>query len=288
MKSIKILLILIFVIIFSWFYYIYINSILFSKNEVTVPNLVGYELDEATKKLQESNLAYVINYIDGESNLVSYTRPKENTKVKEGYVVSVYVYNNEILNYKNFEGLVFDTNEENIIKYCNIYSLNYEVIYEINNDIPEGIIIKQIPNDSENLTQNDTIKFYVSANDSFIQMPNLVGMNINDATSILNEYDLKFNLIYICSLIDCDLVISQEVKEGKVIKKGNSYPIDIYISKGITTDLCNVNIEEFLESLTYLDVKYDIIYIDSIDNNKLLKIISYENDSLAYRIYISK
>lgn len=289
MKLFKVLMIISFSIVLIWGYYLYINPIFFTKKEVYVPDLVGLKETDAIAILEDMSLGYTIKYVEGTSSDISYTRPKANSLVKVGFPVELYVFNNEELHYESFVGLLFESNIDLIEEYCKRYLLTYDVTYEINNDIPEGVIISQNHSKDDIVCENDVLSFIVSASDNYITMPRLIGLNVYDAISILNDSSLVFNIIYYNSLIDSNIVLSQSVKEGKVIKKGNNFPIDIYVSKGLPVDLSCILVEEFVKTLEYIPYKYDIIYMDSNLEKKVLKIIAfYENEELCYKIYMSR
>jgi hypothetical protein len=120
-------------------------------------------------------------------------------------------------------------------------------------------------------------------------MPNLVGMNIYDVLGLLDNYNLKANIIYYHAPIENDIVIFQSINEGNIVKKGNSYHIDIYVSKGLELDV-KIEYNNFVKVLSILDINYDIIYIESNeDSNTCLGYKSVSVDNIIhYYIYISK
>lgn len=287
MRLFKFLCILIVGIILSWLYYIYLNPLLFSKKEVSVPDVVGYEEERAIETLKESSLGYTVSYISGRGKNVAYTSPKALSVVKQGFTIKLYVYNNEALHYESFIGLSYDEIESELDSYCKEHLISYKVEYVLDNSLPEGVITSQSLNSNDEVKEGDSLVIKVSITDSFIKMPKLSGMNVYDAIAFLNENSLSFNLIYYYSLLEDGMVISQSIEEGKIIKKGNKSKIDIYVSKGLPLDITGAE-GEIIESLSLSD-NYDIIYVASNVKNKILKIIAYQKDGrLSYKIYISE
>jgi beta-lactam-binding protein with PASTA domain len=164
------------------------------------------------------------------------------------------------------------------------------VIYEENNDEIPGVILEQSLTSYDIVNPGDELVFKVSSSNQYIQMPSLSGLSVSDALEFLNKNDLKANLIYYYAPIDEDIIISQSIEEGIVIKKGNKHIIDLYVSKGMPYDLTSINIDNFIEVLIDLNINYDIIVVESnIESNKAIAVVGYsDDDSLAYSLYISK
>lgn len=281
MKLVKILWAIIGIIALIWVYYIYISPRIFKPHKLEIPNIEGLSEIDAKSCLDNMNIKYNINYIDGKSNLVKYTYPKSGTSIYESYVIDVYIEKILPSYYQSFVGLIYDENIDLIISYCDLHNITFKVIYEVNNNYISGQIFKQSKSNNDLVNNGDELILYVSRSDEFIAMPNLVGLNINDCIKILNDYNLEYNIIYFNTPIDEDIVISQSINEGTLIKKGNAYSFDIYVSKGMPVDLGSVNINQLLNVLSEINYNYDIIYVDSIINEKLIKIE-------ANVLYISK
>ena len=81
--------------------------------------------------------------------------------------------------------------------------------------------------------ENDELILKVAVSNEYVTMPNLVNMHILDAIKILDEYNLKYNIIYYNSVIENDIIISQSIDEGTIIKKGNNNYFNIYVSNGL-------------------------------------------------------
>ncbi len=285
MKSTKILWIIIMIIGLFWVYYLFLANKFFPKKELIVPDVVGLTEPQMEEVLNENKVKYNIFYVDGEQAIVQKTFPKAGSKIYETYYIDVYVYNKMPKYYEDFTGLLFDDEIKNIENFCKNYDLLYKVVYVVDNSYPQGQIIWQSLTSDDVIKSGDELVFKVVINDDYIQMPNLAGMNIIDAMKLLDKFQLNYNVIYYYAPIQEDTVVFQSVLEGTLIKKGNAYSFDIYVSKGMPSDVSTISLVEFVDILQQLNYEYEVIYVDStLKGDNIIK-ISYSN---GIEIYVAK
>lgn len=285
MKSTKILWIIIMIIGLFWVYYLFLANKFFPKKELIVPDVVGLTELQMEEVLNENKVKYNIFYVDGEQAIVQKTFPKAGSKIYETYYIDVYVYNKMPKYYEDFTGLLFDDEIKNIENFCKNYDLLYKVVYVVDNSYPQGQIIWQSLTSDDVIKSGDELVFKVVINDDYIQMPNLAGMNIIDAMKLLDKFQLNYNVIYYYAPIQEDTVVFQSVLEGTLIKKGNAYSFDIYVSKGMPSDVSTISLVEFVDILQQLNYEYEVIYVDStLKGDNIIK-ISYGN---GIEIYVAK
>lgn len=269
----------------GWIYYIYISPRIFKPAEVVVPDIIGLSEEEARLALKKEGLTYNINYIDGQSLCVDSTMPKHGSKVYEGYPIEVYILKPLPSYYQSFVGLIYEENIGLIQEYCTRHELTYRLEYVVDNSYSSGQIIGQSKNSDEFVVSGTEIVFQIAVSDNYISMPNLVGRNIREVMELLDGYRLNYNVIYYHAPLDSDIVISQSVQEGTVLQKGNSYAFDIYVSKGMPSDISSLKIDDFIQVLNELEYNYDIIYVDSVVAGNLLLDIQMKDRMI---LYISK
>lgn len=285
MKSTKILWIIIMIIGLFWVYYLFLANKFFPKKELIVPDVVGLTEPQMEEVLNENKVKYNIFYVDGEQAIVQKTFPKAGSKIYETYYIDVYVYNKMPKYYEDFTGLLFDYEIKNIENFCKNYDLLYKVVYVVDNSYPQGQIIWQSLTSDDVIKSGDELVFKVVINDDYIQMPNLAGMNIIDAMKLLDKFQLNYNVIYYYAPIQEDTVVFQSVLEGTLIKKGNAYSFDIYVSKGMPSDVSTISLVEFVDILQQLNYEYEVIYVDStLKSDNIIK-INYGN---GIEIYVAK
>ena len=268
-----------------WVYYLFLANKFFPKKELIVPDVVGLTEPQMEEVLNENKVKYNIFYVDGEQAIVQKTFPKAGSKIYETYYIDVYVYNKMPKYYEDFTGLLFDDEIKNIENFCKNYDLLYKVVYVVDNSYPQGQIIWQSLTSDDVIKSGDELVFKVVINDDYIQMPNLAGMNIIDAMKLLDKFQLNYNVIYYYAPIQEDIVVFQSVLEGTLIKKGNAYSFDIYVSKGMPSDVSTISLVEFVDILQQLNYEYEVIYVDStLKGDNIIK-ISYGN---GIEIYVAK
>lgn len=268
-----------------WVYYLFLANKFFPKKELIVPDVVGLTEPQMEEVLNENKVKYNIFYVDGEQAIVQKTFPKAGSKIYETYYIDVYVYNKMPKYYEDFTGLLFDDEIKNIENFCKNYDLLYKVVYVVDNSYPQGQIIWQSLTSDDVIKSGDELVFKVVINDDYIQMPNLAGMNIIDAMKLLDKFQLNYNVIYYYAPIQEDTVVFQSVLEGTLIKKGNAYSFDIYVSKGMPSDVSTISLVEFVDILQQLNYEYEVIYVDStLKGDNIIK-ISYGN---GIEIYVAK
>lgn len=233
MKYCKLIWIVITFIILVWIYYLFISPNIFKKREYAVPNISGLSEIDAIRLLEDNDFNYSINYIQGDNNIVSYTYPKEGSMIYKSNTIDVYITKQMSCNYNSFVGLIYDNNIEMINDYCHKYKINLNVLYEENNTYSSGLIFYQSKTVNDIIVENDELILKVAVSNEYVTMPNLVNMHILDAIKILDEYNLKYNIIYYNSVIENDIIISQSIDEGTIIKKGNNNYFNIYVSNGL-------------------------------------------------------
>ncbi len=285
MKFTRILWIIIGIIGIGWIYYLYISPRIFHSKVVCVPNFVGLTEEELKQQMKKEKLNYKIYYIDGESFCVDYTVPKEGSKVYTTYPIEVYIEKPLPKYYPNFVGLIYENNIDWIQQYCEKQGIEYSVEYVVQNEANSGQIIAQSKKTEEQVVKGEKLVLTVAVNDQYFTMPNLSGLPITDVIRLLDSYDLNYNIIYYNAPIEKDIVLSQSILEGTILKKGNRYAFDVYVSKGMPMEVTGIKIEEFLYALNELDIEYDIIYVNSISNQSC--IVGLEKGK-EWKIYMTK
>jgi len=208
---------------------------LFAEKEVTVPDLKGMTVEEATADLEKLNLKCELGdevasqeYDKGE--IVSQD-PRDGMTVKEGYTVTVNISKG------NVEGTVpnvVNRTFKDAIYIIKSYGYTQGDVTTENSDLPKDIVIRQSPAEGENAKSGTAIDLVVSLGSSAEQvtMPNLMGMDIDKATAKLEKAGLTIKSI------DYDMsdayakntVMWQQIDPGEQVEKGTA--INIKVSTG--------------------------------------------------------
>lgn len=123
-----------------------------------------------------------------------------------------------------------------------------------------GIVIRQDPKSGTKLKKNYPVKITVSGSEKAIRVPNLIGMDIEEALQLLDAKGIKFsNIDRRVNEAEEGEVIKQSIEPGKKINKNER--IDLVVSLGEDNDLVT------MESLIGLTLREARIKLDGMKLN---------------------
>ncbi len=107
---------------------------------------------------------------------------------------------------------------------------------EFNQDVPQGVVIRQLPASGMNVKEGKTVKVTVSRGGEIVYVPNLTGQSIRacnislrSAGLILGELTKKSSIKY-----EEGIVLGQDPQAGTVIAKDS--PVSVLVSNGAPSD----------------------------------------------------
>ncbi|VWL85851.1 PASTA domain-containing protein [Oceanivirga miroungae] len=132
-----------------------------------------------------------------------------------------YFFNEKLVYVPNIVSL----NESQAKKILEESHLGYNIISSRSNEVPYDIIYKQFPQANTKVKINRAIKVYIN-NEKGDKIPNIYGLNLDEARSILDEKKINIKRIdYKASEIEENTVLSTYPKYGDLIKYGESISI---------------------------------------------------------------
>lgn len=175
--------------------YVFLNHFFNLKN-TTVPNILFMPEEEALALLNKANLNYNIIYSKSNDVKEGYTfiqHPEANSIVKINRNIQVWVNNNEKVDFPTIIG-------EDLIsarKYLEKSGIQIERIDYIPTNGENNIILATYPSSSNKIGLLKKVSLLVSSKDLLQAkiMPNLIGIDLNDAISILAQLNLKIKNI---------------------------------------------------------------------------------------------
>ena len=234
----------------------------FSEKDIKVPNVVGMTVDEATKSLGDIDLKIKVGEelisSEFESGKIMSQDPAAEMTVKTGNTITVNVSKGQkegtipLLTNKSLVDATFTL--EN-------YGFTKGNVTIETSDLPKDFVIRQSPEAgtpasagaSVNLVLSDGLKMQV------VSMPNLVGMNIENAKQelakiglVLGEVTYDYSTMY-----DMNVVIGQGLNPNTEVVRNTL--VNLAVSKGIDTSkptLGTVNIE-----ISYEKAKNEVFYL---------------------------
>ena len=176
----------------------------------------------------------------------------------------------------NFTGFKFD----DVMKYIEENHLSNVEIEFIISDKERDTVIEQVG--SGTMRRNDLIKFVFSYGEEIetIEVEDLKGLSLFQATTYLKRYGIKYNLEYeFNDKIKRGYVISQD-KIGEVVEN-----ITLKISKGKEITVPNFSKMTTTEIAKWatsnnIKIKYESVYNKDYENGKFIKASANENDKI--------
>lgn len=210
-----------------------------STKEVKVPDLVGKNVDDAKKQLDALNLVLVeadreIN--DAAEGTIIKMKPDADTMVKEKSEVRVIVSSGSKGNkMPDLEGRDLDE-AKIILKSYGIEISDKDVTQDFSDNIPKGQIMGQTPKKDTEVNSKTKVTLVVSKGPEIklSTVPNVVGLNVDEAKSRLTDAKLKVavNEKETQDQSQNGKVLSQSI-EGNKVEQGTPITIEVgkYVQK---------------------------------------------------------
>ncbi len=166
--------------------------------EVTVPDLRDLTQGDATQLLRDNSLIpneevfYIYDEAIQVGNVVK-TEPPAGRVVRENRIIDLYVS-------KGPEFIVtpdlFGRTEMEASVILSDLELNMSVVREYNEEIPEGVIYRQVPGESFRISRGDEVVVYVSQGRGPFALADLLGYSEEGAIAYLEENELRPRVRY--------------------------------------------------------------------------------------------
>ncbi|MBQ2219601.1 MAG: PASTA domain-containing protein, partial [Elusimicrobia bacterium] len=138
------------------------------------------------------------------------------------------------------EVLVPDLQGKNLVECLDMLSQSKLALMkdgsEFNQDVPAGIVIRQVPPAGMNVKEGKVIKIVISQGGEIVYVPDLKGQTIRSATISLRSLGLVLGELTKKSSAKYEegIVLSQEPPAGSTIEKDSS--VNVLVSNGAPTD----------------------------------------------------
>ena len=236
-------------------------------NTIEMPDLIGMDRDEAEKMLNDLKINYVVDreYDDTQDEGEVFKQepePEAELKAIDGQAPSVLIYvskgPNTVATLPSITGL--SEGEAVSLLSTNGYN-NVSIEYQFNTSVVKGIVFLQSPEANSQVDKSSTIYLLVSKG-SGVQVPNVAGLNITDATAQLTNAGIgTVNITYQNSDdFAKDTVISQDIAPGVLLEP--PVTINLVISKGkavMVPDLTGKTELDAIAALTNAGLAYEVI-----------------------------
>jgi len=199
-----------------------------------VPDLVGLPLDEAVSRLEADGFHTDLSEQASERprGTVAEQDPAAGTEADDGSTVQVVVSSGPArVAVPDVVGREAEAAEEELT------SAGFEVrTVEVFSDQPEGIVIAQNPEGSEQAEGGSTVRINVSKGPGEATLPSLVGKTREDAQAELEQLALKSNAVEVPSAEPAGTVVAQNPVAGTTVRVGSLVRLNVSTGSPTTTE----------------------------------------------------
>lgn len=214
-----------FVIAFLWAFFSYGNF--WSNATVQVPDVVGKQVSVAKNILEDNHLRVTINEVansDVAEGKVISTNPEAGTEVKEQRLITVVVSKGaSTISMPDLKGLSLDSAKATL----NNLGLTVGTIdIQENSSLPDNTIVGQTPAAFTKVTKGMSVSLTVNKKvEKKVNTPNLVGMTIKDAKSVVGDLNLTWGQVNGNSA-DSAVISAQSPAAGTSVTEGTSISVN--------------------------------------------------------------
>ncbi|UOQ85528.1 Stk1 family PASTA domain-containing Ser/Thr kinase [Gracilibacillus salinarum] len=206
---------------------------LFQPKDVAVPDVTGLSYEDAEQQLTDLKLTVAKEETSDEeveNNHVIETSPAANKQIKEGEEVTVYVSSGpETFEIDDYVGNDYDR-IESILLDAGFKDVKF---YEEFSDRPAGEIIAQYqPSAGSEVVPRDTnVIFEVSKGPEQITLNRLVGLQVDEATTYIEDNELNAEIKEVHSEEEEEgIILEQNPAANEKLEKGDT--VELTVSKG--------------------------------------------------------
>lgn len=126
-----------------------------------------------------------------------------------------YIYQNSNIVVPNVEGLTY-AQAESILKESNLQTEKVEQTVTDKDEV--GTIIKQNKKSGSKVMKNTIIKLTVGVLDTKVTVPDVEGLILEEALDLLNENNIKYEIVYEISDKENNIILNQSIRPHKKIE----------------------------------------------------------------------
>lgn len=177
---------------------IYLNNPFAPVEDVEVPTLIGLKYDDIKISPKYENFKLEVEKTDYNNDYgkgVIYDQsPKAGTNVKVDSIVKVKISTGQkTIKLTNFEGM----DVKQVIAQLKEWGIDYDEKAMFSDTIPLDSIVKTIPGEGEEVSAGEVVTLYVSMGkeQKQVTVPDLAGISIEDARTLLQNYKLQIDKV---------------------------------------------------------------------------------------------
>ena len=218
-----------------------------SSEKITVPNVVGMTVTEASDALTKAGLKANATYSESTEYDKDYIISQDiegNTQVDKGTILNLVVSSGKVVGV-TVPDVVGKTEAEAKVALENEGFTMQKQLQE-SSDVEKGNVISQNPLGATTAAKGSAITVVISSGPSevTVEMPNLVGKTEEEAKVLLDEAGLVVRTISEdnSDTVESGKVMSQSVAAGGTVDEGTAVDLVISLGKKISTYSCTVDV----------------------------------------------
>lgn len=200
--------------------------------EVTVPDLRGMTVEEATTALDDLKLKLEVgdevSSADYDKGEIVSQDPRAEMTVKEGFTVTVNISKGMV---KGTVPNVVNRTSKDAMYIIKSYGYDVGEVTTENSDLPKDVVIRQNPEEGVDAAPGSRIDLVVSLGSASeqVSMPNLIGLDIDKAKDELAKAGLSIKSIghEMSDAFKFNTVMWQQIDPGEMVDKGTGVNIKV-------------------------------------------------------------
>ena len=196
---------------------------------IEVPSVVGIPQDTATERLEAEGLDVDLNPVPNQAarETVLEQDPVGGESVDEGSTVILTVSSGPaIVPVPDVSGL----NERQATKVLQEARLEVDPGFAFSDAVPKGRAIGTEPGPGTSISSGSTVVLTISRGSNKVEMPDVVGLDDQQALTILSDAELGGNVVQRDDDAPQGQVVGQSPGPGRLVKRG--VPVTIFVSSG--------------------------------------------------------
>lgn len=242
-------------------------GILLLNAKVPVPPVVGQTLTEATTVLEKAGLK--VEYLEEFSStaakgIVISQDIDEETKLKKGSVVMLLVSAGvEQVAVPKVKNDTLEQAEEKLEE----LGFTVAVTEEFSDKVEKGSVVSQSVQSGKEIDKGSEITIVISKGPDLVEVPELTGKTLEEATEALSLAGFKIKSDIQCSRkVKEGLIISQDIAPGEMLKRHSE--ISVLVSAGVANTVGNSNANSRNSGIVTAQGNW--IYYSNMNNNYYL------------------
>lgn len=141
-------------------------------------------------------------------------------------LLGYYIYQNSNITVPDVTGYTYDEAKQ-ILKDDKLQAEKIEKVTDNEDEI--GVVISQNKKEGSKVMENTVIKLTVGVKDTKVTVPDVEGLTLDEALTLLNKNNIKYEIKYETSDEEENIILNQSVKPNKKIE--NTETVTITVSK---------------------------------------------------------